>query len=261
MEKFEKYLKKKNTPMPKEHLDILEKGAEISSEHMLPIKKVNKLLDEGYLAGENGFRRNEDGSVYAAVLTKMPTVTIEMIDWWFWWHAAADVRYQIWYPDMHYAISSDFQGYYKDDSKTYRERLHLSSHLVTEDVGTGKEKIMIDFLSPAEFGFDTGRLHPKKETVICARVGSPDRGVWGTKMCHYVRTTNEGVEMRSRFWIGHQVQRMGGYAQGFLNSILNKPFVKKKLIPKELGKAMFHHCSQEYHNLAVILPQVYQEEA
>ena len=132
---------------------------------------------------------------------------------------------------------------------------------MTEDVGTGKEKIMIDFMSPAEFGFDAVRLDSKKETVICARVGSPDQGVWGTRMCHYVRTTKEGVEMRSRFWIGHQVQRMGGFAQGLLNSILNKPFVKKKLIPKALGKAMFHHCSQEYHNLAAILPQVYQEEA
>ncbi len=260
MKKFEKYLNKENTPMPSEHLDILEKGVEMLLESVLPINEKNKLLDVGYLIGENGFRRNEDGSVYAAVLTKMPNVTIDMIDWWFWWHAAEDVRYQIWYPDMHFAISSDFQGAYKDASKSYRERLHLSSHLVTEDVGTGKEKIMIDFMSPAEFGFDSSRLHPKRETVICARVGSPDRGVWGTKMCHYVRTTNEGVEMRSRFWIGHKVQRMGGFAQGFFNSILNKPFVKKKLIPKSLGKAMFHHCSQEYHNLAEILPQVYEEE-
>lgn len=260
MSSYTKYLKRPNTPMPKEHLDILEKGQEVSDDLMLPLKEINQLFKTGYLKGENGFRRNEDGSVYAAILTKMPKVKIEMLDWWFWWHAAEDIRYQIWYPDMHFAISADFQGHYNNDSKSYRERLHLSSHLVTENVGTGKEKILIDFMNPADFGFDETKLDPKKMTIICARVGSTDRGVWGTKMCHFVRTTDEGVEMRSRFWIGHQVERMGGFAQDFLNSILNKPFVKRKLIPKGLGKAMFHHCSQEYCNLREILPQLYKEK-
>lgn len=74
------------------------------------------------------------------------------------------------------------------------------------------------------------------------------------------KTADGGVEMRSRFWIRHQVRRMGGFGQGILNVILNQPFVKKKLIPKAVGKAMFHHCSQEYHNLADILPQVFSEE-
>ena len=39
------------------------------------------------------------------------------------------------------------------------------------------------------------------------------------------------------------------------------PQLQRLDIPKNIGKAMFHHCSQEYHNLADILPQVYQEEA
>ncbi|MDW3647376.1 MAG: hypothetical protein R8P61_09950 [Bacteroidia bacterium] len=246
--------------MSKDHQDILRKGEEMQAAHMLDRNKVNALLDEGYLAGENGYRRLEDGSTYVAVCTQMPLVSIEMIDWWFWWHAAEGVRYQIWYPDMHFDIDSDFGGHYDDDTKSYRERLHLSSHLVTEDVGVGKDKILIDFMSPAKFGFDMNRLDPKSETIICARVGSPQRGVWGTEMCHYVRKTAEGVEMRSRFWIGHKVYRMSGFAQNFLNSILNSGFVKRKLLPKELGSSMFHHCSQEYHNLAEILPELYAEE-
>ena len=260
MTKFHKYLNRKNAEMPKQHLDILQKQEEMAANLVLQRSEVNKLLDIGYLEGENGFRQLEDGSTYVAVLTEMPNVTIEMIDWWFWWHAAKGIRYQIWYPDMHFDIDSDFGGYYYDDTKTYRERLHLSSHLVTEDVGLGRDKILIDFMPPAQFGYDADRLNPDKETIICARVGSSDKGVWGTEMCHYVRTTDKGVEMRSRFWIGNKVYRMGGFAQGLLNAILNKPFVKKKLIPKELGSSMFHHCSQEYHNLAKILPQLYEEE-
>lgn len=246
--------------MPKRHLDILEKEQEMAANAVLPRSGINKLFNKGYLEGENGYRQLKDGSTYVSVLTKMPNVTIGMIDWWFWWHAAEGVRYQIWYPDMHYDIKADFQGYYEDDTKTYRERLHLSSHVVTEDVGLGKDDILIDFMPPATFGFDNKKLN-EDVTIICARVGSPDRGVWGTDMCHFVRTTEEGgVEMRSRFWIGHKVRRMSGFGQSILNTILNQPFVKRKLIPKKIGKAMFHHCSQEYHNLAEILPQVYQEE-
>ncbi len=261
MTSYTKYLQGPNTPIPEEHSTILAKGEEMTSDRVLPRTGINKLLDAGYLPGENGFRREPDGSTYVSVLTQMPKVSIDMIDWWFWWHAAEGQRYQIWYPDMHYDISADFQGYYDDDSKTYRERLHLSTHLVTEDVGLGKDKILIDFMSPGTFGFDESRLHPHKETVICARVGAPDKGVWATEMCHFVRTTKEGVEMRSRFWIGHKVYRMGGFAQGLLNVILNRSFVKSQLLPKEIGIKMFHHCSQEYHNLANLLPQLYPEES
>lgn len=261
MTSYTKYLSSPNASIPKEHSDILEKGQEMTPDVVLPRTDINKLLDTGYLAGESGFHRAMDGSTYVSVLTKMPKVSIDMIDWWFWWHAAEGSRYQIWYPDMHFDISADFGGHYHDESKTYRERLHLSNHLVTEDVGVGKDKILIDFMSPGEFGFDESRLHPEKVTVICARVGSPDKGVWGTEMCHFVRTTTEGVEMRSRFWIGHKVYRMGGIAQSLLNTILNKPFVKRKLLPKNIGIKMFHHCSQEYHNLAVLLPQLFLEES
>lgn len=257
MEKFEKYLKRENSPMPKDHLEILEKGEELTTDLVLSRGEVNQLFEAGYLEGENGFVLLDDGSTYVSVLTKMPKVTIEMIDWWFWWHAKEGARYQIWYPDMHFDINADFQGSYDDETKSYRERLYLSAHLVTEDVGLGKDKILIDFMHPTEFGFDKNKLNDSV-TIICARVGSPEKGVWGTEMCHFVRTTDEGVEMRSRFWIGNKVYRMKGLS--FLNVILNTPFVKKKLIPKNVGIKMFHHCSQEYHNLADILPQVYKEE-
>ena len=45
-----------------------------------------------------------------------------------------------------------------------------------------------------------------------------------------------------------------------MNTILNQPFVKRQILPQAVGEALFHHCSQEFHNLAAVLPQVYQEE-
>lgn len=257
---FEKYLNRPNAEMPKAHIEIIKNKIELNVIAALKRNNINALFNDGYLDKEDGFCRLENGSMYTAVLTKMPSVTLDMINWWFWWHAAEGVRYQIWYPEMHFDNDSDFGGYYNDESKSYSERLHLSSHLVTEDVGMGKEEILINFKSPEEFGFDVNKLDPKKNTIICANVGSPSKGLWFVDMCHFVRTTEEGVEMRSRFWMGHHIQKMKGNGKSFLNSILNKAFVKRNLIPKKAGWNMFHHCSQEYHNLASLLPTLYKEE-
>ena len=256
---LDKFLNRPNAPIPIDHLELLNSGVEISSSVLLDRKAINQLFKQGYLHSENGFYRDPNGSTYVAVLTQMPKVSIDMINWWFWWHAAAGERYQIWYPDMHFDIDADFQGKYHDDNLTYPERLHLSTHLVTEDVGMGKDEILIDFMSPGDFGFDENHLNPNETTVICARVGAPDKGVWATEMCHFVRKTKAGVEMRSRFWIGHQIYRMGGFAQGLINRIVNFSPIKRTIIPKSIGINMFHHCTQEYHNLAKILPAVYEE--
>jgi len=185
-----------------------------------------------------------------------------MLDWWFWWHAAEGIRYQIWYPEMHYDIEADFGGHYDDDSMTHRERLHGSAHLVTEDVGMGKDKILIDFMSPADFGFDKSKLDESKNTIICARVGSPKMGLSFVDMCHFVRVTDGGgVEIRSRFWMGHNITKESGFAQKTISKLLNYPLIKRKLIPVKAGSSMFHHCTQEYHNLASFLPELYMEES
>jgi len=261
MEKYSEYLNRKNAQIPKINKEILEKGKDITLGEVLKIEDKNQLLADGYLNSENGFFHYEDKSAYAAVLTEMPKVTIEMIDWWFWWHVKEPIRYRIWYPEMHYDNSSDFGGFYNDESKTYRERLHLSKHIVTEDIGTGKDKIIIDFMSPEEFGFDKKKLKKEiEETIICARVGDLSKRVWHTKMCHAVRKAEKGVEMRSRFWMANNVDRMDKFGKGILNSILNKSFIKKILLPNNLGKHMFHHCTQEYNNLGDILPELYKKE-
>lgn len=261
MNSYDQYLNRPDSKIPQINREILEKDKEIPFEKLLKIENKNKLLEVGYLDAENGFYHFEDGSAYAAVLTPMPKVTVEMIDWWFWWHAKEPIRYKIWYPEMHFDISSDFGKFYDDESKTYRERLHLSTHFVTENIGTGKEKIIIDFMSPEEFGFYPSNLKIENdETIICAKVGSFSKRSWHTKMCHAVRKINDGIEMRSRFWIGKEIKRMDKFGENIINSVLNKPFVKKKLIPKNIGRYMFHHCTQEYNNLASILPEIFKEE-
>ncbi|MCS7144904.1 MAG: hypothetical protein NZ879_07790 [Archaeoglobaceae archaeon] len=249
MSKYERYLKRENAQLPEIHQEILKKGEEIPTEGVLKFSEKDKLLEEGYLPFENGFHHFPDGSVYVACLTKMPKVNIEMLYWWFQWHAEEGIRYRIWYPEKHFDVYTDSTGLI---------------HYVTEDVGIGKQKLIIKFLIPAEFGFDLNKLEKvdfEKVAMICAKVGIKRAWftVWHTKMCHMARKVDDGIELRSRFWIGERIE-----AEGFLGKILtkllNKPLVKRRIIPKGIGKHMFHHCAQEYHNLAEILPEIYEEE-
>ena len=160
---------------------------------------------------------------------------------------------------MHFAISSDFLGHYNDHTKSYRQRLHQSTHYVTEDIGTGKEKIAIKFMSSEEFGFNKDQLNDHQQTIICAKVGDLSKRVWHTKMCHQVRSIGTGVEMRSRFWMAQKVERMDEFGKRFFNKVLNNATIKRKLLPRGLGQHMFFHCSQEYSNLAEILPDIYNQ--
>lgn len=114
-------------------------------------------------------------------------------------------------------------------------------------------------MSPEEFGFNKDQLDNSQQTIICAKVGDLSKRVWHTKMCHHVRSLDSGVEMRSRFWMAQKVERMDKFGKRFFNKILNNATVKRKLLPKDLGKHMFYHCSQEYSNLAEILPDIYNK--
>ncbi|TDA30619.1 MAG: hypothetical protein DSO00_00830 [Archaeoglobi archaeon] len=51
-----------------------------------------------------------------------------------------------------------------------------------------------------------------------------------------------GIELRSRFWIGEEI-RVRGLLRKFFNLLLSKPSVKRKIIPKNIGKHMFRHCA------------------
>lgn len=128
----------------------------------LPFDEKNDLLKPGYLAKENGYCFLTDGSCYVAVLTRMPGVTGDMLDWWFSWHAQESLRYKIWYPGAHAGTS-----------------VSISVRLFSDT--------------------------------------SP------------------------------------------VNRLTNTRFIRKVVIPQSTPRQMSLHCAQEYHNLAQILPFLYQE--
>ena len=228
-------------PDPKRYEEVQEPMDPLSA---LAPADMNKLFDDGYLPGEIGYCRLPDGTGTLANLTKMPGVTPEMFDWWFAWHGIEPMRYKIWNHDEHYYCKTQNMDKALNKSLSLKERYWDTTHDVEEDVGMGKEHLLINFRNPADIGFDPEKLKDFKGTIVCAgNEFSP------TIMSHFVRPVPGGSELRTRFWMGYCVK--DGKPQ--------KAIPDGVEFPLEPVKALLMHNIKEFTNLAAILPEVYAE--
>jgi len=223
------------------------------------IQDANNLLSPGYTEGENGYCVMPDGGAYIALRHPMPGATPEMIDWWFAWHGLEDLRYKLWYPEMHVSASLDPDERAKvlDPSRTLPQKFQGLTHHVVEDIGGGVlNAVDISFLTPEDFGFDISRFRsPNAEALAAANVMA--RGVddpadgpgLPVAFVHVVRKVDGGIEVRNRFWVGYQIVDKKPV-------LMLPPGVR---IPEEAAQGLFLHDVQEFANLAAILPQLYRE--
>jgi hypothetical protein len=226
---------------------------------LLP-EDLNDLLPPGYLASEAGWCVMPNGTGYVSCLTKMSGVTPHMIDWWFAWHALESLRYKIWWPEGHFdlQISRAARERILDPEIPMAEKNHGLTHHVLEDIGGGApDKIRIRFMSPEDYGFDMSRFKPPKSGTLVAGVGYVKSArapffvpAVPVMMCHLVREIEDGIEFRTRFWMGYDM-------------VGRKP--KKKLppfirIPKKIPKGLALHCVHEYANLSSFLPRIFEEQ-
>jgi phloretin hydrolase len=261
-EKLKPYAKHFYKPLarvPDNILSAIEAGP-MDPGDVLPLSRINELLDPGYHAVETGSCFMPDGTCYVAVLTDMPGVTGEMIDWWLWWHSLEDLRYKIWYPGSHLGISVADREKIQNASLSARERYWNNPQFPVEDVGIGPDVLAIYFMPPEDFGFDASRFDSAKvATVVCTEVSSVTKKVRHTRMCHYVRKTSRGVEMRSRFWVGVNI-KVDMFPEGsIVNRMANAKFMRRLTIPRGTPLEMARHCAREYANLAEILPDLYRD--
>jgi hypothetical protein len=70
-------------------------------------------------------------------------------------------------------------------------------------------------------------------------------------MTHFVRAIESGVELRTRFWIGYQID---------VNKKPVKVLPEGVIIPEFVPKALINHCAKEFAHLAKILAPLYEEE-
>jgi hypothetical protein len=256
---YAKYFYKELAAVPENVMAAIQAGP-MNPRDALPFERINDLLNPGYHAVETGHCRMPDNTCYVAVLTDMPGVTGRMIDWWFWWHALESLRYRIWYPGAHVGISAADREQLENTSLSARERYWNNPQYPVEDVGIGPDILSITFIPPDDFGFDTLRFEKAGvATAICTVVGSVTKKVRHTRMCHLVRKTAGGVEMRSRFWIGGNIKVNFFSEKSIVNRIANTKLIRKLAIPSDTSYQMALHCAREYNNLAAILPELYRE--
>ncbi len=246
---YAKYFNENMSPIPAHAVEGLNQSP-FPVGKLPSVKEAKALADDGYAEIENGYVLEQDGSIRIAILTKMPRVTPRMWEWWFGWHGCRDNRYKLWHPKAHKAA----QWQDGKDDESYIGR----TSVIQEYIGKSLEHASISFVSPLELGFSPRQIENKDKNVfICARVGYTKFPINFGWLLHQIRATEDGSEMRSRFWFGGEYIKVRG--DNALSSAASK--FLQTVIPaqKQKAKDLLIHCAEEMNHLAGFLPEIYEE--
>jgi|TARA_B110001454_G_scaffold215636_1_gene237436 hypothetical protein len=204
------------------------------------------VVETGVYATE--VRRLPDATYLVAVRTPMPEVKADMVRWWFSDFLQTTEHYNWWHPKDH--VWMDWEN--KEPGK-----IKGASHLVHEYIGGDLSKLRIQFVNSSEFfGYDA---NDEDTFVICAKVGLLDEALNIAKMCHVVRNTLDGAEMRSRFWLGHVAKREGNKTVSSLKGFIgNTALTRVLVLNQQNAKDLKRHAEEEMKYLAELLPPLYR---
>ena len=208
---------------------------------------ANDLLKPGYLAFESGYKDLAGGKKLVAALTRMPRCRAKMVHWWFSWLGGTD-QYKLWHPRDH--VFSDWEN--RVDGNYIG-----ASHLVQEYLAGSDgplHRLRIDFHEPSET-FDAAAYRAGGALAVCARIGEMEAPVHHGRMVHFVRDTDYGCEMRSRFWLGVLADRQTG-------TLLPEQVaigLRKQHLNDEFARRLHQHATEEMGYLAELLPILYRQ--
>lgn len=251
------YAKYYKTQLAQPNMDQMAKlsaGPMDPKKALLP-ENIKELLNPGYMEVETGYCNLENGAGYLAVNNKFPNCTLDMIKWWFAWHTLEGLRYKIWNPFCHQtiAVSDEDRKKITDPNIPVDQKIEDVVHFVVENIGAGFQDIVIHFLKREVLGFSEEELSNAKATIIggygLAENREGAQGKVPTIMAHYYRETEEGIESRTRFWMGYR------FNKGIPMCVLPKGVV----VPIEAPMGLAFHNVEEFSHLASILPDLYKE--
>lgn len=269
LKRYSKYFLPDTLPVQEHVRDALMAGM-APAEWGYPIETAARLMEApGYLKLETGWTRLENGTSLVCVLTKMPGVTAEMWDWWMAWHSVETARYKLWSPDAHqFAAWVDDRS--ADRTLTNRQRYVDNVSFVDEYIGGALTRLAIHFIDKERLGFSEKTGH----TVICGYGTLPFAPLGAGRIFHQIRPTEDGCEMRSRFFLGGPLEfhsfPAGIYENKTAARLLGfkpiRPLVRpmlerivSKSLPRQFQTDMLFHCAGEMNHLASFLPQLYAE--
>jgi hypothetical protein len=143
---------------------------------------------------------------------------------------------------------------------TDEQRYVGSRHVITEYIGPERMDIDITFVDPAAWGMDVARF-------AAAGVGGHACGVVRLRrprlraatMVHLIRDTDDGFELRSRYWLADRPALEVGRLSLGLNVPATRLGVKRRLAGRRLAYEQFLHDQIEFTHLAGFLPRIYAE--
>lgn len=242
-------------PLPEHVREALASGWVDPSKGLL-IDKANDLLKPGYLPLETGYTRLPDGKVQVSCLTKMPGCKGRMINWWFGWMANSN-HYKWWHPKDH-AWTAWEKGDQSRNNDPDDANYIGDSHLVEETMGGETSRLRINFRDPSEYLNTSQFAEANVGAAVCARVGYLNKPLKIAHMIHLIRDTDDGCEMRSRFWAG-DIEITIPVLGIILGKLLNNKTMRKKVMPAYLGEGLLLHCAEEMNHLASFLPDLFQK--
>lgn len=254
---YAKYWRPDMAPLSEPATQAILEGP-VSSDLGFVHEQAGQLLEPGYLPLETGYTRLDNGQLFVAVLTPMPGVTGAMIDWWFAWHGAEKERYKLWHPRAHMRATMD-KKLSEVSNLTDRQKYVGNISYVDEYIGCTYHRVSIAFRPPGENYLDESKFKQANvATAVCARVGFMGRPVDFARLIHLIRETEQGCEMRSRFWLG-DVEIRSLPKRGLLNRLLGSRAVAKRAAEQAMARDLLVHCAMEMQHLAGFLPDLYRD--
>lgn len=217
--------------------------------------ELNRLLEPGYLEGETGYCGLPDGAGYTSSLVRFPGATPEMFRWWFWWHSFEPERYSLWHPWCHADIWRTDPETETAPNLTDEQRYVGSTHHINEYIGQDPLDIEITFIDPARWGFDTdGFAAAGIGALACGSVLMKGSHMRLATMVHLARITDDGFELRSRYWIADRAEPRHDPVAGIAQLTTVPGFSGERQAYEQLV-----HDQTEFNHLATFLPDIYQE--
>lgn len=168
-----------------------------------------------------------------------------MVDWWFWWHGVESERYALWYPYNHVYVYSSY-----------------STHTIKEFIGSQFMTIDIEFKNSSHYGLPWEVLQKVGyESAVCAVLWDAKLPNKVGKFVHLWRRMEggEGLELRSRYWLGHQAHLNLGHVKIPLHRAGGITGIKKRLAGEKVAYEQSLHEQIEFTNSASILPNLSHE--
>jgi hypothetical protein len=238
--------------LPREVLPALRQPMDPADALGSSPEQLNTLLAPGDHKVENGYCLMPDGTAYVASRTRFPGASGDMLSWFFWWYMGESERYSLWSPYTRVSARAENTMALTEPGLTHEQRFVGNTVHVAEYVGPNLVKVKTRFVDPSAWGLDTARFEQAGVVAqVCGEIILA--GAMVGRMLRLGRPTQDGFELRTRFWLGERV------TVGSVNlaPVLSALGLKRRLINSTTAYEQLFNDQVGMTHLAGLLPELY----